>query len=196
MASNINTTDIDTEFPVPGQDNDSQGFRDNFTTILENFQATKTEIETLQTDTVKLNADNTFLLNENDDPTLLINANFKGHSLTFYSDPGGDVSGAKTITYANGEYQVYNLSANTEINILANGWPGTGRYAKLTLHLTATTSSVLSFNNSLNIKFDNQSGSWSNGTLTVNSNTNPDIIELWTYQGGNTIYAKHLGQFS
>lgn len=196
MASNINTTDIDTEFPVPGQDNDSQGFRDNFTTIQENFAAAKTEIETLQTETVKLNADNTFLPNENDDPTLLINASLKRHSLTYYADPGGDISGAKTISYANGEYQVYNLSGNTTINIDNAGWPGTGRYAKMTIHLTATTSSVLSFNNGLNIKFDNQSGSWSNETLTVTNNENPDIIELWTFQGGTTIYAKHLGQFS
>jgi len=196
MASNINTTDIDTEFPVPGQDNDSQGFRDNFATILENFTEAKSEIETLQSDTVKLNADNTFLLNEDDNPALLINANFKSHSLTQYSDPGGDLSGSKTISYDEGEYQVYNLSTDTEINIDASAWPNTGRYAKLTLHLTATTSSVLSFNSGLNIKVDNQSGSWSNETITINSDTNPDIIELWTYQGGNTIYAKHLGQFS
>lgn len=194
MASNINTTNIDTEFPVPGQDNDSQGFRDNFTTIQENFAAAKTEIETLQTETVKLNADNTFLPNENDDPTLLINASLKRHSLTYYADPGGDISGAKTISYANGEYQVYNLSGNTTINIDNTGWPSTGRYAKMTIHLTATTSSVLSFNNGLDIKFG-PSG-FQNETLTINNNANPDIIELWTFQGGTTIYARHLGQFS
>lgn len=196
MASNINTTDIDTEFPVPGQDNDSQGFRDNFTTILDNFDAAKTEIETLQTDTVKLNADNTFLPNEEDNLTLLINANFKSHSLTYYADPAGDISSEKTITYADGEYQVYNMSSDTQIDIDATGWPESGRYAKMTIHLTATTSSVLSFDSSLNIKVDNQSGSWNGRELTVNSDTNPDIIELWTYNGGNVIYAKHLGQFS
>lgn len=194
MASNINITDIDTEFPVPGQDNDSQGFRDNFTTILENFQEAKTEIETLQTDTVKLNADNTFLVNQNDDPALLINANFKGHSLTYYTDPGGDISGSKTVSYADGEYQVYNLSDDVEININAAGWPPSGRYAKMTLHLTATSSSVVSFNNSLNIKFGPEFSGQE--TLTVTNNENPDIIEFWTFQGGSTIYVKHLGQFS
>ena len=30
MASNINPNNIDTTYPVAGQDNDSQGFRDNF----------------------------------------------------------------------------------------------------------------------------------------------------------------------
>ena len=33
MASNINTNTIDENYPVAGIDNDSQGFRDNFTSI-------------------------------------------------------------------------------------------------------------------------------------------------------------------
>jgi len=48
MASNINTTNIDTAFPVAGQDNDSQGFRDNFFNTNQNFVEAKTEIEALQ----------------------------------------------------------------------------------------------------------------------------------------------------
>lgn len=48
MASNINTTNIDTAFPVAGQDNDSQGFRDNFFNVNENFVEAKAEIEALQ----------------------------------------------------------------------------------------------------------------------------------------------------
>lgn len=48
MASNINTTNIDTAYPVAGQDNDSQGFRDNFTNINDNFTEAKSEIEDLQ----------------------------------------------------------------------------------------------------------------------------------------------------
>ena len=30
MASNINDTGVNSNYPVAGQDNDSQGFRDNF----------------------------------------------------------------------------------------------------------------------------------------------------------------------
>jgi len=48
MASNINTTSIDTAYPVAGQDNDSQGFRDNLTNINDNFTEAKSEIEDLQ----------------------------------------------------------------------------------------------------------------------------------------------------
>ena len=53
MASNINTTNIDAAYPVAGQDNDSQGFRDNFSTIKSNFVASKTEIEAIQSTTAQ-----------------------------------------------------------------------------------------------------------------------------------------------
>ena len=43
MASNINSNNVDGTFPIAGQDNDSQGFRDNFTNIKTNFTNAKTE---------------------------------------------------------------------------------------------------------------------------------------------------------
>lgn len=52
MASSINTTNIDGTFPVAGQDNSSQGFRDNFTNVKTNLGYAKTEIEDLQTKVV------------------------------------------------------------------------------------------------------------------------------------------------
>ena len=48
MASNINPNNIDTAYPIAGQDNDSQGFRDNFTNIKTNFEFAETEIDDLQ----------------------------------------------------------------------------------------------------------------------------------------------------
>ena len=48
MASNIDNTSIDATYPIAGQDNDSQGFRNNFSTIKNNFTAAKSEIEALQ----------------------------------------------------------------------------------------------------------------------------------------------------
>lgn len=61
MSSNINPNNINGNFPVAGQDNDSQGFRDNFTNILNNFSFAGTEITALQSavsnlqDTVETN---------------------------------------------------------------------------------------------------------------------------------------------
>ncbi len=52
MASNINTTIIDTTYPIAGQDNDSQGFRDNFFNTNQNFIEAKSEIEALQNEEI------------------------------------------------------------------------------------------------------------------------------------------------
>ena len=48
MTSSINPNNIDTTYPIAGQDNDSQGFRDNFTNIKTNFEYAETEIDDLQ----------------------------------------------------------------------------------------------------------------------------------------------------
>jgi hypothetical protein len=47
MASNINPYSIDGTFPTAGQDNPSQGFRDNFTNIKNNLIFTKNELDDL-----------------------------------------------------------------------------------------------------------------------------------------------------
>ena len=60
MASNISTANIDTTFPVAGQDNDSQGFRDNFSQVKTQLDTASTEITTIQTNQAVTNADTDF----------------------------------------------------------------------------------------------------------------------------------------
>jgi hypothetical protein len=79
MASGINSTDIDGNFPVAGQDNDSQGFRDNFTTIKNSLATAKTEISDLQQNTAKVNADNDF------NGSLIQEGNFKAGTEAVYT---------------------------------------------------------------------------------------------------------------
>ena len=52
MSSNINPNNIDGTYPVAGQDNNSQGFRDNFTNTKTNFQYAETEITDLQNNAI------------------------------------------------------------------------------------------------------------------------------------------------
>ncbi len=58
MTSQINPNNIDATYPVAGQDNDSQGFRDNFTSIKTNFQYAAAEIGNLQLNSISANAVN------------------------------------------------------------------------------------------------------------------------------------------
>ena len=52
MASDITPGNIDGTFPIAGIDNDSQGFRTNFTNTATNFTEAKSEIEDLQSKAV------------------------------------------------------------------------------------------------------------------------------------------------
>ena len=199
MPSLINTTELDTEFPVPGQDNDSQGFRDNFTNVKTNLDTAKTEIETLQNTTVKVNADTTFLTTSQGNPATLINANLKSFSTAKFPAAADDeeiTSTLLTLDFDDGDYQVYEFTqGDVEINFNQSGWPSSGRVGKITLELTSTAAggTTIAFDNNLDIKFDS---SWDEGTTLIANNTNPVFIELWTRQGGTTIFARNLGEFN
>ena len=54
MPSTIYPNNIDITYPVAGQDNDTQGFRTNFTNIKNNLQTAKDEITVLQSNVAVL----------------------------------------------------------------------------------------------------------------------------------------------
>ena len=54
MASNINIQNINVAFPVSGQDNNSQGFRDNFLAIQAALGVANIEISALQSSTLSI----------------------------------------------------------------------------------------------------------------------------------------------
>ena len=63
MAVTTSTTEInaiDQTYPVAGQDNDSQGFRDNFSNIKTSLTKVKADLDALDTNTAKLNVSNDF----------------------------------------------------------------------------------------------------------------------------------------
>jgi hypothetical protein len=54
MTSTIYPNNIDITYPIAGQDNDTQGFRTNFTNIKNNFVTAANEITALQSNTAGL----------------------------------------------------------------------------------------------------------------------------------------------
>ena len=58
--STINTNGINTNYPVPGENNSSEGFRTNFTSISNNLDTAGTEITELQQKVVLKPSDELF----------------------------------------------------------------------------------------------------------------------------------------
>lgn len=135
MASNINPNNIDGAYPVAGQDNNSQGFRDNFTNIKLNFQYAEDEINDLQTKALlKAPLDGQATVNNNMNEQLIYNAQIRDFSATRVAVTA--TSGSIAIDYAQGHYQTINTTGS--ISLSFTNWPSSGLYAWVRLQINVT----------------------------------------------------------
>lgn len=194
MTSAINYLSINENFPVAGQDNDTQVFRDNFDTIKTSLRSAQTEITDLQDNTAKLNEDNDF------NNSLISNA-----VLQFTKErrvDGGAISevlGAPlSIDFENGGYQIYRFGVDADIdfvNFPTNTnpllTPGVG---KVTLELYGDgTARTLTFVTSGGTVIKKNSGF--PASFTVESDEDPIFVEIWQHSS-SVIYMRYLGQFA
>ena len=127
---------INVNFPVAGEDNDSQGFRTNFSRIQTAFLSASKEITTLQTDSVSLNDQNDFGNN------IVQRACLQGTS-EVVNDAGSFDGTTATITvnYAEGSYQQYSVDPAAYVFTVDN-WPPTGKLGTIRLEITPTSTST------------------------------------------------------
>ena len=139
MSSQIDSQNIDKTFPVAGQDNNSQGFRDNFDAIQRNFQFTKSEIEDLQTKSLlksPLGSSGTVVNNLGG--SSITNGSYTNFHGTAYTQAG--VANIANIDVANGSLQLFTLTANTVFTF--TNWPVSGNYAKVRVHLSSNSPNI------------------------------------------------------
>jgi hypothetical protein len=143
MTSLINPNNIDTSYPVAGQDNSTQGFRTNFTNIKQNFQYAEDEINALQNNGVVNNASNNF--NNN----LIYAAKMQDIAFTKITD--SSASGAIILNFAAGQY--YSLVTNGSTSLTFSNWPAANEsavgYMRLQVQVTNVAHTVtIAANNS------------------------------------------------
>ena len=127
MASQITPQDIDGSYPVAGQDNNSQGFRDNFTNTKTNFQYAADEITALQTYGVFTNASN----NLNNSNIYAVNLN----DVSTTRIPIATTTGSIAVNYASGQYQTIGPTTGS-ISLSFTNFPGAGYYGSVCLRIT------------------------------------------------------------
>lgn len=121
-TSQIVSASIDEDFPVAGQDNDSQGFRDNFTIIKNGLATAASEITVLQenviikgpiADMTPTDIDNNF--NE----TLIYNVKTnRTYAKTYTISTSTSLT---PVSFLNGEYQTVNVDGNHTYRF--ENWP-------------------------------------------------------------------------
>ena len=182
MASNINPQNIDGAYPVAGQDNDSQGFRDNFTNTKTNFAFAAAEITDLQNKAVLKAALDGTVLNNDMGGSILSNAQLQDISETRVAL--GTVSGAQTINYAAGPY--YTLTTSGSVSIVFTNFPPAGQLGRIRLQISvASTAHTLTLPAAVSVGTSNIQG-YSANIITFNQ-TGTFEFEFETNDGGSTI---------
>lgn len=190
MASNINSTSIDENFPVAGVDNPTQGFRDNFTYIKDSLAAAKTEIEELQTKSVFKSALTGTTLSNDFNGSNIQEANLKACTEETFSI--SNVSSNLNLSFTNGSYQVITVSG--DVTLTLTDWPASGRCGRIRVELYGEPAALRTVVFSAGVGTLRKPSDWPT-SITIQSITQPKIFEFWTYNGGTTVFAKYLGEF-
>ena len=187
--SSINPNNIDGTYPIAGQDNDSQGFRDNFTNIKNNFTFASTELSDLQNNAILKSPLSGTTLNNN-----LNNAQLIGAQISKFTQTRNDIgtqSGSITVNWSDAHFQTLAITANTTVTL--GSWPTSGFWTSMVLDVTPnaenlylTLAGASSFVNAQNIQgFTANAIAFPSGNVSYR-------LEFSTYDGGTTVGVRDL----
>jgi len=185
MASSINPNNIDGSYPVAGQDNNSQGFRDNFTNIKVNFQYAEEEINDLEAKSVlKLGLGTSNPPPDNNMSNNTIYAvNLNDVSTTRIAATG--TSGTVTLNYASGQYQTVAPSTGS-ISLAFTNFPASGYFGILRVQITVTNLAyTVTLPGAVTLGTTGIQG-YSGGVITFAA-TGTYVFDFSTSDGGTTV---------
>ena len=192
MTSSINPNNIDGTYPVAGQDNNSQGFRDNFTNTKTNFQYAADEIDDLQSKVILKAALSGTVLDNNMNGSLLSNAQIQDFSQTRVAL--GTLTGSVGVDYANGHYQTVTTAG--PISLAFSNFSAAGTLSFVIVRVT-----VSSLAHTLTLPAAVGTGSSASSVLGIEgfasnvitfAQTGTYEFQFHTEDGGSTIYLSEL----
>ncbi len=162
---NNNAGSIDPLFPVAGVDNDTAGFRSNFSNIKSALNTAHTEISKLQDFAVlkgTLTSPTETVINNLGGSTL-DNAIYNRFFGQAYISPS--IGTSTNVDLNNGHYQIFPISAGLTLNFV--NWPESGQYARVVLVLTSSNG------NTHNVSFSTTGGTIVKGNTGSSANGFP-----------------------
>lgn len=141
--STINTNGLNVNYPIPGVNNNSQGFRDNFTTIKNNLDIAATEITDIQNKAVFKQALDGTTLNNDMANTVISNAATRGFRATT-NNLGNALSGTVLINASIADVHYGTVAGDTILSF--GSWAPTKTQSNVQLYLGISNSqAVISF---------------------------------------------------
>ena len=189
MASSINPNNIDGSYPVAGQDNNSQGFRDNFTNIKVNFQYAEDELNDLDSKVLLKSALTGTTLDNNMNNSTIYAVNLNDISTTRVAVT--TTAGAVSINYASGQYQT--ISTTGSITLGFTNFPAAGFYGSIRLAIIVNnTGYTVSLPSAVTQGLTGLAG-YSTGTITFAA-TGTYVFDFSTSDGGATLCITDLSR--
>jgi len=183
MTSQINPNNIDGNYPIAGVSNNTQGMRDNFTNIKQNFQYAENEIDDLQSKVVLKSALTGTTLDNNLGNNLVYNAQVQGISGTLVQI--ANTSGAITLDASAGPFQSIVMAGNISLGFVANTWPIAGTAGKVRLQITGTSGQTITLPSAVNNGITGVQGI--SGNVITLASTGTYQFDFSTTDGGTTV---------
>lgn len=186
FIGNINVT-----FPVAGQDNDTQGFRDNYSNIKNGLLALAGEVTTLQSDSAYITQTNNFQQN------IIQNASLQSVSSVIGTHVLGAIGGNQTVDYTEGNFQRWNITSAT--NFSFTNWPVDANsnytYGSVVLELSGAVASVATPTSvtflATKVSLDTSNTQLQNPVSLTTSSVVRYEVSSWN--GNNEIFVRFLG---
>jgi hypothetical protein len=186
--SSINPNNINGQYPIAGQDNDSQGFRDNFTNVKNNLTFAKSEIEALEQNAILKTALPGITLNNE-----MNNTQLKGVQALRFTETikdVGTIGSTATVNWTEGHFQYFTLTQSTTLDL--TGWPTSGFYTKFKLQIEVTNAAfTLTLPTSVTLANANRIQGCISRVITFPT-TGMYVFEFSSYNNGVTVTVEEL----
>lgn len=191
-SNDINTGGIDTAYPVAGQDNDSQGFRDNFSNIKQAIDSAKSAISTLEGTSPSTQGDNDF--NDNTISKVIL------RDSAFAAPSAETLAGETNVDYTSGHYR--RLICTTEKpdtnTVVIQNWAPAEGLGHMILEVRSNNT------NQKFLNFSTPSGNILTDTANLDLTSDFDItdtnakyiFEIWSPDQGANIFVYYKGKFN
>ncbi len=187
MSSTVTnySNNINVLYPIPGVDNDTQGFRDNFGNIKNALQAAAQELSNLNLNTSKLNTGT----NDYNYGATIYRAPLK--AVGFVTTTDDNVDADADINFLLGSY--HQVIIDGAVKLTVTNLPQLYSTVRIEVKNENTGASSVDFDTSgFTVKTES--------TLTLpydlaESTSTSHVFDLWSIDGGDTLFVKHVGDF-
>lgn len=189
--SNINPNNIDKTYPVAGQDNDTQGFRTNFTNIRNNLQFAKNELDDLQGKAVLKSPLSGSTLNNNMAGSVLQAPELQDVRETRVDF--GTVNGTLELNHTSAHN--FTATSNGSISLSFTGFPAAGKVGRIQVEIEiANANHTLQFPSSVSKGVEGLAGYDSATGIIEFPVAGFYQFAFWSDDGGTTIHVNDLSR--